>query len=684
MQSMWTRWLCCLFVFQAVNSAAAQSERSDASTASVSVGGSGHLEKVAIKSVPIMRRGELQAPLLLEERVGIADQAQDEARIAGSTDQQGVLKDTRRQERQAVKTWKFRGPKPFPILHDWRLSDKEKEKELERVMEKLHLEFFVKKDLGHSRLPQARANFYAAATAYAHLTGRDHPEHFHFEELPELEKGSAELQDDGESDIDLTSEATADNVVLVPENKPECLSACEISGASCVGDAKLWTSEHSCICLRGWQKCSLETCSQKQREVDGFFTALNTREAEVCAWPKGKVFQHLHTARLDRKPDSTTGSIDLEDDPGIENDLLESSASSGVSLQPLLDTSDIKPAGATNPPAGCNVMHPEMLGDGNCDGGSYNTALCNWDGGDCCDTDCRPALHRCGVGGYQCLGSRKGVRVLSSFKCNKGKVKEFTEFFDTLRDKLTLGNAMQSTAQCSHLTQEEHHNVAQAFNLGIELGYYSKTQSAAAQAGGPEFYINCKVWDEKMGTDWFGTLVTHELRHASGYRHPKFKKQVYTSQCENIGSSYCAGHCMEWTRACENHAIFGSETCGFAGFGCKTRCVHSDYCFSLPERLTECFGYQKVHSRAESVEERTKGWLPEGMADSKNLMTLVMAGIVACCCLSSSCCLFACWRHRISHPHHFGVVATPVEQQPLEGAGEGLVEGAAIQDDEAS
>ena len=38
-------------------------------------------------------------------------------------------------------------------------------------------------------------------------------------------------------------------------------------------------------------------------------------------------------------------------------------------------------------PAGratCNVTYPEWVGDGQCDGGEYNTVGCDYDGGDCC------------------------------------------------------------------------------------------------------------------------------------------------------------------------------------------------------------------------------------------------------------------------------------------------------------
>jgi hypothetical protein len=33
----------------------------------------------------------------------------------------------------------------------------------------------------------------------------------------------------------------------------------------------------------------------------------------------------------------------------------------------------------------CHVLYPSLIGDGNCNGGEYNTAACDWDGGDCAE-----------------------------------------------------------------------------------------------------------------------------------------------------------------------------------------------------------------------------------------------------------------------------------------------------------
>lgn len=577
--------------------------------------------------------------------------------------------------------WKFRGPKPFPILEDPRLDNAEKAEELTRVMKKLHLEFFIKKKMGHSRLHHARRAFYKAVADYATLTGKSRPDHVELAELPVLKKeGGAELQldADGEQSWDgggdeqeeddngdpITStrgdeqeeDDNRDPITsthmrhfaghtmangVVGDDKPECLNGCQIVDVNDHGhslDAKCaaWdsslTSAQQCTCLSSWAECAQQTC--QDIEENDLLTALRSMDDEKCVWPQDKILgpelmaekfnaEEMQTLTdkhesdpLPAHPDDDNKEVDA-DTPG-DNTLMQSAADSdgtdtlaswtGLHLRPLLETND-EDAGPTivgrnNPPTGCRVSHPDMLGDGNCDGGSYNTKACNYDGGDCCDSDCRPALHKCGVKGFKCIGKREGIRVKDNFKCDKGKMPKFTDYFEDLRDRLTTGDAMVTGSACSHLTDEEHQNIAQGFNLGLELGYYKNTQSAAAQKGGPEFYIDCTLWEEQMGNPWFGTLVTHELGHLSGYSHPDFKQQTYVSECEDIGSKYCQGHCMEWTKACENHAVFGSQGCGFAGCGCQTTCVHSDYCFSLPERLTECFGYMKVHSRAESLSER--------------------------------------------------------------------------------
>jgi len=339
-------------------------------------------------------------------------------------------------------------------------------------------------------------------------------------------------------------------------------------------------------------------------------------------------------------------------------------------ITPLLETrednpthgSDSPPKSLTNEPNGCKVSNPEMLGDGHCDGGTYNTKECNYDGGDCCDTDCRPAHHKCGSSGYQCRGTRVAAMTDDKFQCDQGKMPLFTDFFDLLRDELTLGSAMLS-AGCTTLWQEEHDQMAQAFNLGVTLSYSENVASAAAEVGGPTMFVDCKLWDEQIGSDWFGTLVTHELGHAAGYGHPTYTDEgmVFDSECEGLGEPLCAGHCKEWTKSCQNHLIFGSKGCGFANTGCQSTCVHEDYCFSMPERVTECFGYQKVHSRGEDTTEATNAAIVNIGATVTEFMCLKMgvgcltqaenskaAGfmvvtllVVLLCCAPLGCCAYA-------------------------------------------
>lgn len=45
----------------------------------------------------------------------------------------------------------------------------------------------------------------------------------------------------------------------------------------------------------------------------------------------------------------------------------------------------------------CNVGAPYYVGDGFCDSiGPYNTAECNYDGGDCCEDTCLNGFYTCG------------------------------------------------------------------------------------------------------------------------------------------------------------------------------------------------------------------------------------------------------------------------------------------------
>jgi len=170
-----------------------------------------------------------------------------------------------------------------------------------------------------------------------------------------------------------------------------------------------------------------------------------------------------------------------------------------------------------------------------------------------------------------CLGSPEIVKVNATFRCLQGeKMTEFKKFMTNLRHELLHGSARHSE-RCSHLSREEYINVVQAFNLGIRVGWYRVMKSAAAVMGGPWFFVNCDLWKNQMGNEWFGSLVTHEMGHAAGYGHPVFETAKFESECKSISSTFCEGHCKQWTSACVNHAMFGSSICN--GVGCSTTCV---------------------------------------------------------------------------------------------------------------
>ena len=62
-------------------------------------------------------------------------------------------------------------------------------------------------------------------------------------------------------------------------------------------------------------------------------------------------------------------------------------------------------------PVGCIVSQPTWIGDGYCDkSGNYNTAECNWDGGDCCPETCVPGQGvRNNLNAFACFKSLKNL-----------------------------------------------------------------------------------------------------------------------------------------------------------------------------------------------------------------------------------------------------------------------------------
>jgi len=55
-------------------------------------------------------------------------------------------------------------------------------------------------------------------------------------------------------------------------------------------------------------------------------------------------------------------------------------------------------------PPNCYILeNPQWLGDGYCDKeGPYNTAECEWDRGDCCESTCNDGISNCGIAGFDC------------------------------------------------------------------------------------------------------------------------------------------------------------------------------------------------------------------------------------------------------------------------------------------
>lgn len=530
--------------------------------------------------------------------------------------------------------WRFQGPKPLPIPEDSRLSYHEKVEELERVMKKLHGEFWLKKARGYKMLSLARALYYEAQADYNLLTGRGCPPTMECQELPEVPNappssgGSAiamrgsdgRQQGHSHEDPEVGFDFIADL-----DRLPGCMSVsqdsnCTEASAHCTSQKMIGLAADNasvllCACLRRWHHCANVSCpASVNNQPGGFVQTLETYEQLQC-YILGDDNVKRHVGFPERMPENITVDeltltlLQLKSKgDSRRNELAQSSTASSLLHQQVeaeLDAGVFEDPAELNAPAGCSLSNPTFLGDGQCDGGTYNTEACNWDGGDCCEAHCRSGRHTCGQNGYDCKGTRSGIfKHEEDFLCDMGKWGEFNDYYEGLRDQLTLGTARIGQERCQHISQEEYENLVQAYNVGILLMSRGPVQinQAAAQIGGRKMIVNCEMWSQRMGNDHFGTIITHEMGHTAGYRHPVFSDgQVYDSQCRNLGEKYCEPDCMEWTTACVLHISHGSSPCGFGGMGCRTTCVKSDYCMSFPERITECFGYQKVHSRGDTL-----------------------------------------------------------------------------------
>lgn len=562
--------------------------------------------------------------------------------------------------------WKYRGPKPVPVLENDGLSFDEKVAELERVVKKLRGEFWLRERRGLSRLALARALYYEALADYQVLTNSTCPPAMNCSDLPKV-KSFAMPAADGTvephrsplsvshptsrrsstgSESSFLSEmrqgaagsAAADRAALPLEpdiselEMPECLATgidvmCDASqglSQECLleecppDDLRVSGQQDSlsdisffvCSCLKRYQEIAVASCSEVEKEMP-FLSALNQYEQARCMFS-----EHLQE-HIGFNP---VPPQDLIDPAGVLLQTADQSTSAtksrglaraarrrdlhveafGTKVTSLAQSPPLP--GTINMPPGCNVSNPAFLGDGQCDGDHYNNRHCNFDGGDCCEATCRSNLHACGSAGYECKGDRVAVKYSHEFDCEDGNKTQFEDFFESLRDELATGLSKLHSARCSHIAAQEHHDVVQAFNVGVRLGQGDGVPSSA-QLGGQNISINCAFWADQMDSPAvMGSLLAHVMGLVAGYDHPDFQSMVYESECRSYGDHRrCDGHCMEWTTACKLPNAFGSMGCAWADMGCKTTCVKSDYCMSLPERMTQCFGFEKVHSRPDIV-----------------------------------------------------------------------------------
>jgi hypothetical protein len=108
------------------------------------------------------------------------------------------------------------------------------------------------------------------------------------------------------------------------------------------------------------------------------------------------------TSRLGQY-DSTQGADDSSQDSSMGNIPVCIARATVAPTQ----TPSSSPVSSSPVSSHCDAPTPRYLGDGFCDKyGSYNTAACGYDGGDCCARSCLERgqhVNTCGVAGYDCL-----------------------------------------------------------------------------------------------------------------------------------------------------------------------------------------------------------------------------------------------------------------------------------------
>eukprot|EP00930_Biecheleria_cincta_P039094 TRINITY_DN26898_c0_g1_i1.p1 TRINITY_DN26898_c0_g1~~TRINITY_DN26898_c0_g1_i1.p1 ORF type:complete len:637 (-),score=87.69 TRINITY_DN26898_c0_g1_i1:71-1981(-) len=530
----------------------------------------------------------------------------------------------------------FQGPKPLPVLQDDRMSLAAKETELSRIITKLQAEFWMLKYFGSSRLHETAEDFDTAQTEYEQLVGHRHPHHSLLEDVPDgyLELGDTKSNKTGDAAL-----AASDNRSSGLDAAPACLAKCPATAGQVTcqaAESDRWTNTQRCTCLSHWLHCAESLCDPSNLQADAtFWEALRSSHLTDCVVGDTA----LHVAHADWTPEVTEETLEADVNGSRE-----------IGGQPKLQgRGSALTVKEINPPSSdCKVSHPRFLGDGNCDGGSYNTEECNYDGGDCCEADCRPSRHACS-GPYDCKQVAKRVRLASNFACDTSELPAFQQFYDEMRERITIGDARLGASQCQVLTFDEHTDWAQAFNMGVVLKSYPTYLSgtAAADWGGPAMYIACTadIWPSTTRNDEFlGSLLAHEMGHIAGYDHPDFEVATFQSECKPLLSTYCSGHCMRWKEACITHLNFGSSSCGFAGLGCQLQCVKDDYCNSAPERFPICLGYEKVHSRGKGAAVSLHEHLRNAHGEGYNFYVHALFWATLVCSISS--CGYCCYNRK--------------------------------------
>jgi hypothetical protein len=223
-------------------------------------------------------------------------------------------------------------------------------------------------------------------------------------------------------------------------------------------------------------------------------------------------------------------------------------------------------------PGECSVDFVEWLGDGHCDGDVYNIDSCGWDGGDCCFLTCTPGEYDCDVPLGLCLNTltcQSDESQVGDGYCDEDSNTELCNWDG--------GDCCESTCESS------------AFTCGVESNYDCKIECV-----GYLTYLGDGYCDSGLNTDncnWDSgdccvqscdTTESFICGQDSSYdcRNPEF---FDPSQCNvQYPSRLNDGFCDATTDS-NGYTDYNSQMCSWDGGDCcKSTCSSGTFTCSEP------------------------------------------------------------------------------------------------------